>query len=214
MNGIINKNLFIILGVVGLMYLIMSYFSDILMYVVISIVLATILRPFVNYISQFYLFKVKVPRVVAVLMSYLVLITLFTLFVTLFIPLVSEQIQVISSIDFELLLNKAIVPIQSVEDFVIENNFTDQKHGFILKALRENLLFIIQELDVSTFINYVISFMGTILVTVMAVSFITFFLLYENGLLRKGIISLMPNRYFELAIAAFYKIEKLLSNYI
>jgi predicted PurR-regulated permease PerM len=48
----------------------------------------------------------------------------------------------------------------------------------------------------------------------MAIIFISFFLLLENGLLRRNIIKLIPNAYFELSIATFQKVERLLSNYL
>ena len=48
----------------------------------------------------------------------------------------------------------------------------------------------------------------------MAVGFITFFLLLENGLLRRNLLNLIPNAYFELSVATFTKVEKLLSNYL
>jgi predicted PurR-regulated permease PerM len=46
------------------------------------------------------------------------------------------------------------------------------------------------------------------------VSFITFFFLYEKGLFRRNILAVIPNAYFEVAVTTFYKIEKLLSNYL
>lgn len=52
------------------------------------------------------------------------------------------------------------------------------------------------------------------MVSLIAITFITFFLLYENGLLSRIMISMVPNQYFELFISAIYKIEHLLSNYL
>ena len=48
----------------------------------------------------------------------------------------------------------------------------------------------------------------------LAVLFITFFILYEKGGIRRYLLSLVPNRYFEVTIVAVTKIERMLSNYL
>jgi predicted PurR-regulated permease PerM len=48
----------------------------------------------------------------------------------------------------------------------------------------------------------------------LAIAFISFFFLLENGLLRRNFLNLIPNPYFELSVATFAKVEKLLSNYL
>jgi predicted PurR-regulated permease PerM len=72
----------------------------------------------------------------------------------------------------------------------------------------------LKKFDISGFISGVISVTTSLLVGILAVSFITFFLLFENGLLRRNLLNLIPNAYFELSVATFTKVEKLLSNYL
>ena len=72
----------------------------------------------------------------------------------------------------------------------------------------------VRSLDFSEILNFIFSFTGNLFVTVLAVSFITFFLAYEKGLLRNLLLAMIPNRYFELTISALNKIDKLLTNYL
>ena len=205
--------LYLFLGI-GLFLFLSWYFSNIFLYVVISFVLATILRTPTNYISRTVFFTIRIPRFIAVLVSFLALISVFTLFVVTFIPLVSEQIKILKSIDYEEAFTKVSSPIESVEVFLLENNLTDQEPGFISDNLSSSIVDLIKSTDFSLLINSFIGYTGSFLVGVMAILFITFFLLYEQGIVRSNAISLIPNKYFEVSIAAVNKIEGLLSNYL
>src|SRR5690606_20393386 len=109
---------------------------------------------------------------------------------------------------------KITTPLTALEDFMIKNGFAYGESGFIVNNLRENIVDLFAQLDFRTIINNLLSFTGNFLLGLFAVIFISFFLLYETGIIRKQFIALIPNQYFEVSIAALYKIEKLLSNYL
>ena len=136
------------------------------------------------------------------------------LFVVLFIPLISEQVGVLSNINYDNALATVTGPLSGLEAFLIENSLVEGSEGLIMESLRENFLDILGRINFSEVINDLISITGNIFVGMLATAFITFFLLYENGLLRKQIINVVPNQYFELFITALFKIELLLSNYL
>ncbi len=193
------------------------YFFDIVSYVILSVVIAAILKTPTNYISQTYFYGIRIPRIFAILFSFSILFALIALFVYLFIPLISNQIKVITAIDFENLVNKVMIPIQSIDIFLFDNKLITQE-SFLQGQAKEALTSLIDERTItgflSGFLNSMLSLTGNIFVGLLAVLFITFFLLYEKGVYRKYFISLIPNRYFEVSIAAVSKIEKLLSNYL
>lgn len=200
----------IALIVVGLSWL----FSNILLYFVISLIFSSLLRPVTDYLSEIYFMQIKLPRVLAVMISFIILFSILTLFVLLFIPLISEQVRILSSLDLEKLLGYISNMIGSIEAFLIRVLHLEKEPGFLSEALQENLFAFLERLEVSYIINFTIQFSTAFFVAVLAVVFITFFLLYERGLLRRNIIQLIPNKYFELTITALHKVEKLLSNYL
>ena len=110
-----------------------------------------------------------------------------------------------------------MIPIQSIDIFLFDNKLITQE-SFLQGQAKEALTSLIDERTItgflSGFLNSMLSLTGNIFVGLLAVLFITFFLLYEKGVYRKYFISLIPNRYFEVSIAAVSKIEKLLSNYL
>lgn len=190
------------------------YFSNIFLYMIISLVLATLLRPLTNMVHRVQILNSRIPRVIAIICSFAAVLLVGVAFVLLFIPLFTEQVEILSEIDYNNVIAAIARPLEQVELFLIEHNLTAQDRGFLLDSIRLSMIGLLTEVEVSNLINNLISLTGGVLVGVMAVIFITFFLLLENGLLRRQIISLIPNQYFEMFIAAMYKIEQLLSNYL
>jgi predicted PurR-regulated permease PerM len=132
----------------------------------------------------------------------------------LFIPLISAQLQVIASYDLDFLYEQIQNPAGKLEDLLLRFKLIQSEPGFLIKQVRENLLTSFNILNIQGFVNTVVNTTSNIFIGTMAVAFITFFLLLENGLLRRNIINLVPNAYFELYVSTFNKVEKLLSNYL
>jgi len=190
------------------------YFSNIFIYLIFSIVLATLLRPLTNVINNIQVLNARIPRSLAIFCSFIAVLSVVALFIMLFIPLFYEQVQIISQIDYDAVMVAISQPFNSVEQFLIENKLTGQKSGFLFQSIQQSLFGLLAEADLTLILNNLISVTGGLMIGFMAITFITFFLLFENGILRRHIIALIPNKYFEVFIAAMYKIEKLLSNYL
>lgn len=190
------------------------YFSNITLYLIFSLVIAAILRPLTNRINSIHLMGQHVPRWLSILLSFALVITLIFLISLLFIPLISAQIQMISSYDLDYIYEKIQNPIGKIEDLLIQFEIVKSEPGFLIMQVRENLVSSFGKVNFQGLINTIINTTSSLLIAIMAVSFITFFLLLENGMLRRNIMNLIPNSYFELAVSTFNKVEKLLSNYL
>ncbi len=201
------------LGVLFLFFLGWLLF-DVWRYLLISLVIAAILRPLVDYISEIYVFKVKIPRVLAVLVAMLSMIAFITLFVRLFFPLISDQLRLLRSIKPNVLSLQITEPLKNLETFLIEELKVNAQKGFILEELNTILKAFLEKFDIAGLVNSLMGVAGSVFVYLLAITFMTFLLLYEKGLFRRIVTSAIPNRYFEVLITAFYKIEHLLSNYL
>lgn len=189
-------------------------FSDIVLYIVLAVVLSGILKVPTNAISQIQIRGVRIPRGIAILISFSILVGVLSLFVLLFIPLVNEQAAVIASIPYDEFFDKLSLPISHLEKKLIDAKIFNQPRGFLLAQVKENLIDFFRPFKLSSLLNSFLLATGNFFVGTLAVLFITFFLLFEKGNVRKKIIALIPNRYFEVSISAIYKIERLLSNYL
>lgn len=106
------------------------YFSSIFIYLVLSIVITTLLRPLVNIISKFQFLGARFPRPLSILASFFILIVVFSSFVLLFIPLIIDQIEIISGLNFDRIYATLSKPIASLELILIEYEVVDQESGF------------------------------------------------------------------------------------
>jgi len=211
---IFNKTILVALLIVCGFVFLSWYFSDIFIYLVVSVILSTILRPLTNYLSNQQFFDMRMPRALAVFVSFFTLILLLSLFVTTFLPLISNQIRIFSSLDLDEVTRKIERPIQDIEAFILKYDVGDYEEGFLADNLKTGIKKFVSGIEFSSILENAISLTGNIFIGLMAVTFITFFLLYEKGILRKQLINLIPNEYFEVSIAGLYKTEKLLSNYL
>ena len=211
---LIKSSLIVLAIVVGLFLLASWLFANILVYLFISLVLATILRPLVNSLTRIQVLGIRMPRALAIILSFIVLFLVLTLFIVQFIPLVSDQIEVLASVDYETLYYQFTNPLTVFEEFLLRHGLTQREPGFMVDSIKGYMNEVFQEMDIQNVVNSVLALTGNIFIGFMAVFFITYFMLREKGLLRKNFISLIPNQYFEVSIAAIYKIEKLLSNYL
>ena len=188
-------------------------FTGIFIYFIISTILSAILRPLANYINQTQFLGLRTPRLLAVLMSFVVLVGVILLFITLFVPVFSAQIEVLSGIEYDNIIARISNPLIKIEQFLIENGLVKQEKGFLLTEIRQSFVGFVQDRNF-TLINNLVSYTGNFIIGLIAIIFITFFMLYEDGLIRGKLISLIPNSYFEVTISAITKIEMLLSNYM
>jgi predicted PurR-regulated permease PerM len=167
-----------------------------------------------NRINSFYIMGRHVPRAIAILVSFLFILLIIFLLVLLFIPLFRSQLELLQDLDINYLYEQVQKPIGYIESILIQFNLTADDPGYLIALVRENLISSLNEIDVQGFINSIISTTSSFFVSILAVAFISFFLLLENGLLRRNIINFIPNKYFELSVATFHKVERLLSNYL
>ncbi len=212
-----NKGLFHLIGffIFLIAFISLCYvFFDIFIYIVISFVLASILKPLTERIYNIYLFNIRIPRTVAVLLSFICFALVISSFITLFIPLIRDQVDVLLSLNFETMVTRITKPVVKIESFLIELGVIDNTDIISDQLNLNSVSKYIKEIKYTEVLNKVLAVTGNIFVGFMAVSFISFFLLYEKGLIRKQLLSLVPNQYFEITITAVNKIELLLSNYL
>ncbi len=201
---------------IGLLFLIIFaiIFSDIVSFVVISLILVAILSPFVNRLSEFYVFGVRLPRIFAILITFGLLGGILFGIITMFVPLVSNQISLLKALKINEITAKISIPIENLEKTLIYKFGIKQQVGFIFKEIGSATLHFVEKFNVGNIINNFLSVTTGILVGILAVSFVTFSILMKRGVVRNQIINIIPNQYFEVGITAIYKIEKLLSNYL
>ncbi|GAB3223199.1 AI-2E family transporter [Algoriphagus aestuariicola] len=190
------------------------YFSNITLYLILSLIIAALLRPLTNRLNDFHLVRQHIPRWLAILISYASIVLLMFLLSLLFLPLINNQLIILSEMDLEGIYLQVQEPIEKIERVLFRYQLLENKPGSLFEEIKGSIVAFIKTFDFGGFLSGLVNLTSSLLIGVMAVGFITFFLLLENGLLRRNLLNLIPNAYFELSVATFTKVEKLLSNYL
>ena len=75
--------------------------------------------------------------------------------------------------------------------------------------MKKYILTFASTINIKGIFNTIFSLTGSVFVTTLAISFITFFLVYNPGMIKKLLLELIPNAYFEITVNAFHKVDYL-----
>lgn len=176
--------------------------------------MAALLRPMTNQLNDFHLLGQHIPRWLAIIISYSSIVVILVLLSLLFFPLINNQVIILSGLDLDTIYQEVNAPISKIENFLFRYQLLENQPGYLFEELKSQLIETIKSIDFGAFISNVLNTTSGLFIGLLAVLFISFFLLLENGLLRRNLLNLIPNPYFELSVATFTKVEKLLSNYL
>jgi predicted PurR-regulated permease PerM len=189
-------------GVIGLL---LYNFSTLVAYLVLAMILSYLLDPFVNRIQ-----RMGVNRTVGITLTLSAVILLIVYISTNIFPIfLGEMIKLTQE---ELTLEN----ITSIAAKIEERLAQDFK--FIpVGSLEKNIIQIMEELFVlgklSTVLSDAVGLFTNIFSAVLVVPFAAFFFLKDGSKIRRDVLRLVPNKYFETILTLIDKIEKRLGLY-
>ncbi|MEM1219506.1 MAG: AI-2E family transporter [Bacteroidota bacterium] len=192
------------------------FFSQIVLWVIISWILAMIGQPLMRFFQKYIRFGKKF-RAGPNLSAMLTLLTYFVVLgalVMLFVPLIIQQINNLSEIDYPALATTLEEPILQINQQLIEWGFIDETRPpeeQLRDALPVNSWFQINKLG--DLFSGILSTAGNLVITLFTLVFITFFFLREDGLLVGFLTALVPNQYEEQVRNAIDSISHMLTRY-
>lgn len=183
------------------------FFSDIVAYLLISVVIWFMLTPLVNFLDYTGYKGRSLPRWLATLLAIIIFIGVFVALGFVFVPMAIEQGKVLANINQDKLLEELVAPFGQLESWLAENNIN-------LKSEIEGQ---IQEINVfgtiGDFLENLISLAGELIVGMFAVFFISFFFLKDESLVRRIILGATPDEYLEKTGHVLSNAKRLLSRY-
>jgi len=178
-------------------------FSDILAILIISLLIAMILNPVVDFFE-----KQGFNRLVSVLLVFIICSSLLLLVFSYLLPKVLSQLNTLAMI----ITPESLLSVFSSIEIFVKKLFPFLNTQNIINRISlefQNLLF--------GWINNVSSILYSlfsVLALLVIVPFITFFLLKDSKKIIKGIINIMPNRYFEFSYWVIKKISIQLGRFV
>ena len=208
-----NRIIFILL-LLTLIVLGIIFYSPIFIYLIISIIVSYIFDPIVSWLE----FK-GMARWIAILCVYAVIAGLIAWLVITYIPRLIEQgnqlIKFISRTDVP--LDQAIVQlplVHSIYEFILKVDQTIPQLNLLpqFNQLIELGVQKLGELPQILLSNFQ-SIISTVAL-VFTIPFFSFFLLKDKRKIRQALVSLAPNKYFELTLILFNKVDENIGTYL
>lgn len=192
------------LAAITIIALLLYYYSTLLGYVIIAMIFSYILDPLVSRMQS-----TGMNRTFAITLTLSALILILVWISTNVIPIIANQM-----VELAGQLN-----IQNIENITqqIEYRLT-QKFGFLPDGfLSDNLIDVLQKVfnigEIPSALSNIIGIFTNIFYATLIIPFATFFFLKDGTKIRRDLLQIVPNKYFETTLSLIDKIESRLGMY-
>jgi len=186
----ITRIILLVAGGLFLLFL-LWYFSAIVTYILISVVLSFIGRPLVRWLTTIHYKRIKIPKGLAAFIALVVLWVVFILFFRFIIPLLINELETFSQINFETLLKSVEEPLTRLFVFINGDKSVVEGQSF-MDLVTKQLGTEIDFSQLSNIFGFIAGTLGELFIAFFSVSFITFFFLKEENMFRDGILLIVP----------------------
>ena len=199
-NGILRA-LGIIIGIFLLGYFLYTI-QSVIIYIIIAGILSLIARPIILFLRR----RLKFPNTIAVFFTMVLMLGFLTGLILMFIPLITEQGKSLSLLEVDKLQ-------ENVQEIFNQINAYFSSKGIDVLSELKNVDFISQFKEIPNFLNSILGAVGTLSVGLFSVLFISFFFMKDNQLLKKGVMTIIPNGKEGRFSKSLETINNLLSRY-
>lgn len=152
------------------------------------------------------------PHTASTFFSLIIVVIAILSFFILFVPIITKEAKVISSIDFVQLGDKADDFMMDLEVFLLDYNILSDDET-LEKLISEELKNIVDMASVETIFQDVLGFAGSLFIGLFSVLFLTFFFLRDEHLFKNAVMSLVPTEYEKQGETIMSDTRELLSRY-
>lgn len=197
------KKIFVIVISITILTYLTYLLAEIITMLIISLLIAMIFNPIVDFLE-----KNGFPRFISVLAVFVLTGLLIFSLLSFLMPKIVNQFNSLGTAltpeNMKSLINKLETTLKSFFPFLNSVHLADRIIGFV-----QNLIFG----WVNNISNILYSLVSVIAILVI-VPFMTFFLLKDNARIFRGIVNIMPNKYFEVSYWVIRKISNELSRFV
>ncbi len=189
------------------------YFSDILLYIIISAVLSLMGKPLMERLLSFKIKGFSIPKGVAALVT---LAVLFSIFISLFLfiaPITGRIFTNISSLNFENIVVSISEPLLDFNTSLISLFPTLGTDFKVENVVMNEIQKIFTTSSIASVFTSITSLILNTVLGILVVLFITFFFLKEQNMFDNMVIALFPDKFENNARRALNSVNNLLVRY-
>jgi predicted PurR-regulated permease PerM len=182
-------------------------------YILAAGVISLIGRPVVDLLNGIRIWKFRFPKALSSLLTLLLLYGLFALFFAIFIPLVSRQIDALSGFDAGSIVQGLRDQLDKI-DTVLRKFYRDMPADKTLyDIVVTTITNILNPTSITDFAGNIVTVLRKMVVGFVAITFLAFFFLKDEGLFKETIMVLVPDQYEKRVRNVLHSIKKLLIRY-
>ncbi len=205
-NGILRA-VGILAGIVLVLYF-LYLIRSVLAYIAMAAVTALIGRPVVLFLRR----RAKLPNIIAVITTMLLMVGVLVGIVALFVPLITEQGKNLSLLNIDALQKSLNSIYREITQYFGASPAT--VNSMILEAdLQKNVLEGLNIGFIPNILNSFVSILSSVSIGLFSVLFISFFFLKDSKLLQRGMLTFVPVNRESNLVNSIEKINGLLSRY-
>lgn len=189
------------------------YFSSIVVYILVSAVLAVMGRPLVGRLAALRVRKWRVPRSLAALATLAVIWIVAAVLCSLFVPLVFGKINQLADVDFGAVVSSIGEPVARAQHNLQELFALPESSFSLSEELTSALRGMVDLGSLNSFFSSVVGTVVSSVIAVFSISFITFFFLKEDDLFYTMVTAVFPDRFRGNVTRALDSVTLLLGRY-
>lgn len=189
------------------------YFRSIVIYILVSGILAIMGRPMVRAVANIRVGRWQVRRWMAALLTLICMWVVMISVCSIIVPLVINEIYELASLDLKSALSDIQEPLERVQEYLSTMFVLPESQVSLSEILIRSLRNILDYDTINSAFSSIIDLGISAFVVFFSVSFITFFFMKEDGLFYAMMTAVFPDRYKGNVTRALDKITVLLSRY-
>lgn len=204
-----TRNILLALGIVFLLFLVW-YFSSIVAYILISVVVSLTGRPLVRFLQRIKIGRFRISKGFS---AFITLILMWVIFAGLFsflIPLLVNEFEQLSAIDPQMVINAVEGPLRQLMAFMGNK---PAESWTLFDMIKEQLGNRFNFSQLTNIFGFIAGTLGDLIIALFSVSFISFFFLREEGMFKEGILLFVPVAYEERITRIMSSVYNLLKRY-
>ena len=206
------RNILILIGLALLVYL-FWYFRNIFAYILIAGVISLIGRPVVDLLNSIHVWKFKFPRALSSLLTLVLLYGLLALFFVIFIPVVTRQVDALSGFDAGSIIQGLREQLDKIDAALRKLYHGMPADKTLYDIAVTTIANILNPSSLTDFAGNLVSVVSRFVVAAVAITFLSFFFLKDEGLFKETIMVMVPDQYETRIRNVLHSIKKLLIRY-
>ena len=198
--------------IIALILFLMWYFSSLVIYTVIAVVISIIGRPIVRFLDKLRIWKFHLPHVLSSALALLIILGSIIGLAAIFVPLIMHQAKVIAAIDVNAISADMRLRLKGIQDMLHQYGilrYYENLDTVLINKAKE----IVTLSSFSEILGSIFNIASNLFIGLFSVIFISFFFLKDENLFSHIILMMVPEQYADKTNVILDDTHKLLSRY-